>query len=75
MLPQQQKIIEKMKSEKNSRTGIFEKAYNAKGAMCCIKAKCLDCCCFNVPEITNCQVFSCPLWAKRPYRVKNDEQE
>jgi len=33
-----------------------------------IKAKCLDCACYNKSEITNCAVETCPLWHVRPYR-------
>ncbi len=30
-----------------------------------IRAKCMDCCCDSIAEITDCSVKSCPL---RPYR-------
>jgi hypothetical protein len=33
-----------------------------------VKAKCLDCACWQIPEITDCRVFTCPLWAHRPYK-------
>jgi hypothetical protein len=33
-----------------------------------VKAKCLDCSCWQPDEITNCMVFTCPLWAHRPYQ-------
>ena len=32
-----------------------------------IKAKCLDCSCFQREEIVRCTVKSCPLWLVRPY--------
>lgn len=32
-----------------------------------IKAKCLDCCNFDVKEIKNCQCVACPLYSFRPY--------
>ena len=33
-----------------------------------VKAKCLDCACWQIEEITDCRVFTCPLWAHRPYQ-------
>jgi hypothetical protein len=33
-----------------------------------VKAKCLDCSCWQPDEITNCTVFTCPLWNFRPYQ-------
>jgi hypothetical protein len=33
-----------------------------------VKAKCLDCSCWQIAEITDCRVFTCPLWAHRPYK-------
>ena len=35
-----------------------------------VKAKCLDCSCWQIPEITHCTVFTCSLWAFRPYQKK-----
>lgn len=32
-----------------------------------IKAKCLECSCFQRVEIANCAVLACPLWLFRPY--------
>jgi hypothetical protein len=33
-----------------------------------VKAKCLDCSCWQIAEITDCQALTCPLWAHRPYQ-------
>lgn len=33
-----------------------------------VKLKCLDCCCWDRTEITNCTVRQCGLWAIRPYQ-------
>ena len=33
-----------------------------------VKAKCLDCSCWQIAEITDCRVLTCPLWAHRPYQ-------
>jgi len=35
-----------------------------------IKLKCLDCCCWDRNEITNCTVRQCGLWKLRPYQEK-----
>lgn len=35
-----------------------------------IKAKCLDCSCWNKTEITSCETYTCPLWRCRPYQDK-----
>lgn len=45
-----------------------------------IRAKCLDCCCGQSPEVGQCTSSQCPLWAfrygKNPYhkRVMSEEQ-
>jgi len=49
--------------------GIFEKAKNSKANA--IKAKCLDCCQFFKPLITDCSVMSCPIRPHRPYQSKS----
>lgn len=36
-----------------------------------VKAKCLNCSCWQPSEITNCTVLTCPLWEFRPYQQKN----
>lgn len=35
-----------------------------------IKAKCLDCCCYQRDEVRQCGRRFCPLWAIRPFRGK-----
>ena len=32
-----------------------------------LKIKCLECCCWNREEITNCTAKTCPLWHYRPF--------
>lgn len=37
-----------------------------------IRAKCLDCMCFQSVEVRNCDVDTCPLW---PYRMGHGEDK
>ena len=40
-----------------------------------IKAKCLDCCCYNAAEVMKCPCKDCPLWVFRkgsPSKVVSD---
>jgi len=53
---------------KNQQQQLFVKAYSGKSKASGIKAKCLDCSCFQKEEITNCEVFTCPLYEYRPYQ-------
>ena len=46
----------------------FVKAYTQKSRANAIKAKCIDCACFQRLEITNCTAYTCPLWEIRPYQ-------
>lgn len=46
----------------------FIKAYNSTSKANAIKAKCLDCTCFQKIEITECATYTCPLWEHRPYK-------
>ncbi len=68
MTSKQIAMIDKMKSERNSRSMIFERAFERESRASAVKAKCLDCCCFITSEITNCTVETCPLWAYRPFQ-------
>ena len=52
----------------------FKKAY-AKNRPAAIRAKCLDCCCGVRDEVTNCQIFLCPLFELRPYQNKKVVEE
>ena len=45
--------------------GIYEQAVTGRRALKAIRAKCLDCTCWQESEVRNCVVDSCPLW---PYR-------
>ena len=39
-----------------------------------IRAKCYDCCVYDLNEVKHCQAFSCPLWAFRLGKKPKDEE-
>ena len=45
------------------------------GKAAAIKAKCLDCACWQRNEITHCTVITCPLWAHRPYQNDSESDD
>ena len=54
---------------------LFFKVYAGQSGLSkAVKAKCLDCACWNMSEITNCQVVTCPLHAFRPYQTEEPEE-
>ena len=46
----------------------YRLAMSGKSRASAIKAKCLDCCCWQRIEIANCPVETCSHWLYRPYR-------
>lgn len=55
---------------KKYRKCIYTSFFSTTKAKNAIKAKCLDCVCFDIPEIKNCSVSTCPLHNIRPYQDK-----
>ncbi len=54
--------------------GVLARAYlGVKPAL--VKAKCLDCSVYQIEEITNCTVVTCPLHKRRPYQDALDAIE
>lgn len=45
----------------------YETAISGKSRAGGVKAKCLDCCCWQRAEISCCPVETCPLHPYRPY--------
>jgi hypothetical protein len=45
--------------------GHYRKAYEAKSPMKAIRAKCLDCMCWQPAEVGRCPIIHCPLWEYR----------
>jgi hypothetical protein len=54
------------KSYKNNYT----KAIEGNSRKEALKAKCLDCMCWQKDEIKICEIDWCPLWPYRPYQNK-----
>lgn len=53
---------------------VYRKAMTGKSKAAGIKAKCLDCCCWQRKEVELCPAPDCPLYPYRPYR-KGAEHE
>ena len=52
-----------------SARGIVQRAFaRTASPRAAIKAKCLDCCCFDRDEVANCNVILCPLHPYRPFQ-------
>ena len=67
------RVKERLKDiRKNSPTmlSVFERAYVGKSRSAAIKAKCLDCCCYQRNEVKLCTTVACPLWNYRPFQGK-----
>jgi len=48
---------------------VTRKAMEGTSLRAAIKAKCLDCCCWQRAEIADCRVPNCALYPYRPYKV------
>jgi len=46
---------------------VYAKAINDRSLRAAVKAKCLDCMCWQAKEVKNCTVAACPCWEVRPY--------
>jgi hypothetical protein len=44
---------------------VLEKAFLRRSVLKSIRAKCLDCSCYQVGEIAKCTAIGCPLWILR----------
>jgi hypothetical protein len=69
------KLLQSIAEHNKLYLGVFEKAFSGTSRANAIKAKCLDCCCFQRAEITNCAVPNCPLYDYRPYQSGQEETE
>lgn len=60
--------LKEIKKHSPSMLKTFEKAFSGKSKATALKAKCLDCCCYQRNEVEKCTTESCPLWQYRPYQ-------
>ena len=58
-----------------NQRGAFYKAWNNNSFTNAIKAKCLDCTCWQPVEVKSCTATTCPLWSYRPYQSGADKSE
>jgi hypothetical protein len=65
---EQTKRLEEIKSHSPMYHGIFKKAYAGNSKATALRAKCLDCCCWQRTEVAQCTAKACPLWLYRPYQ-------
>lgn len=64
---------ELVKTLPSSMHKLFFRVYSTnRTASKAIKAKCLDCCCYDRDEVKQCTVESCPLYliSRRIFKVK-----
>lgn len=59
------------KLKQSYRRLFYDVFYGKKSYSKAVKAKCLDCSCFDRQEITHCEVKTCPLHKVRPYQKKS----
>lgn len=65
------RLKEYMSKIPSSMQGIITRAFTKKGFKDRVKAKCLDCCCFQREEVKECKSVTCPLHQIRPYQDKD----
>jgi hypothetical protein len=63
----QTKFIEALSE---SIRAVFIRAFAGNSKAAALKAKCLDCCCYDKKEVKLCSVETCPLHKYRPYQSK-----
>jgi hypothetical protein len=42
-----------------------EPGHRSQSPLCAIRAKCLDCSCYQASEVRLCEAVKCPLWPSR----------
>jgi hypothetical protein len=50
---------------------VYLRAMSGKSRAAGVKAKCYDCCCWQLYEPKKCTALACPLWPYRPGRDAN----
>ena len=49
---------------------LYKQAMSGKSRTAGVKAKCLDCCCWQRSEAQDCQVPTCPLYPYNHYQMR-----
>ena len=65
--------VKKVSECLSSATGVFRKAFSGQSKAAAIKARCIQCCCYQKTEITLCRVTDCALFRYRPYQNGAEE--
>jgi hypothetical protein len=54
---------------------VFQRAFSGNSKSAALKAKCIQCCCYQKAEVSKCTVKGCALWQYRPYQRGEDEED
>ena len=54
---------------------LYDKALSGKSYAAVVKARCLDCCCWERTEVSLCPAVECPSWAMRPYQKAPESEK
>lgn len=73
--PQNRHVLEmerRLRQIPQSQQALLRRCFQGKaGKALRLKAKCLDCCCYQKIEVRDCTAVLCPLWSVRPYQKKH----
>lgn len=75
MTPEQKQRLLEISKHSPAYHKITAKAYAGNSKAAGIKAKCLDCCCWQRNEVAGCTVLACPLWPYRPYQGTDEPDD
>jgi len=71
----QLEMIERVKRYIPSVIKAFLRAFHRKSMAAAVKAKCIDCSCYQKVKVAECQISGCSLWRYRPYQGKKSKVE
>lgn len=64
----QEKVLEFVRKNRSKLLKTIQKAYSGTSYRKALNAKCLECSNFQINEVRECMVYTCPLWMYRPYQ-------
>jgi len=67
--------LKKVSEYLSPSVGVFQRAFSGKSLAAAVKARCIQCACYQKPEITKCRVPDCALFRYRPYQGGADNAE